>query len=98
MRDGVYSFNVMSGAAIEGIALVNGNRIRGLNWNNAYPRPKDWPVEPRPPDPPYIDLLVAFRNGNRQAREDFFVSAILRVKNNCNSGQFLFIGGCGGSG
>lgn len=27
--------------------------------------PVRWPVEPRPPNPPYVDLIRAYRNGNR---------------------------------
>lgn len=32
---------------------------------------RSFPIEPRPPDPPYTDLVVAYRNGKREPLEKF---------------------------
>lgn len=39
--------------------------------------PKRWVVEPRPPDPPYTDLIVEYRNGNPEPLERFVLQCIL---------------------
>lgn len=47
----------------------NGHAVRLLVWAVLIRyglRPKDWPVEPRPPDPPYTTLLREYRKGNRE--------------------------------
>ena len=36
-----------------------------------------WPIEPRPPDPPYMDLVRAYRNGDHAPLETFILRAIL---------------------
>jgi len=38
--------------------------------------PQRWPVEPRPPDPPYTQLLVEYRNGNQFPLERYILSSI----------------------
>lgn len=38
--------------------------------------PERWPIEPRPPDPPYTTLLVAYRNGNREPLEGYVLNCI----------------------
>lgn len=36
-----------------------------------------WPVEPRPADPPYTDLIVQYRNGNPEPLESFIFRSII---------------------
>jgi hypothetical protein len=38
--------------------------------------PVMWPIEPRPPDPPYTDLIVRHRNGDREPLEQFVLSCV----------------------
>ena len=38
---------------------------------------KDWSIEPRPPDPPYTDLIVKYRNGNKEPLERFILGSII---------------------
>lgn len=38
--------------------------------------PRSWPVEPKPSDPPYTQLIVAYRNGNREPLEEFVLKTI----------------------
>lgn len=35
-----------------------------------------WPIEPRPPDPPYSDLIKEYRNGTRSGLEQFILSCV----------------------
>lgn len=44
-------------------------------------RLRNWPVEPRPEDPPYVQLIVAYRSGNHQPLEDFLLRQILASQN-----------------
>ncbi len=38
--------------------------------------PERWPIEPRPPDPPYVDLIRAHRNGNPEPLEMFVLKCV----------------------
>ncbi len=38
--------------------------------------PQRWPVEPRPPDPPYSELIVRCRNGEPEPLEQYLLQAI----------------------
>ena len=38
---------------------------------------KNWPIDPRPPNPPYIDLIKEYRNGNKKPMKQFLLSLIL---------------------
>lgn len=35
-----------------------------------------WPIDPRPPDPPYSDLIARYRNGDRTGLELFILNCI----------------------
>lgn len=39
--------------------------------------PKRWSIEPRPPDPPYTDLIKKYRDGEKEPLEAFFLSQVL---------------------
>jgi Fic/DOC family len=39
--------------------------------------PRRWPVEPRPPDPPYSDCIVRYRNGDRAPLEHFIAATLV---------------------
>ena len=39
--------------------------------------PRQWSVEPRPPDPPYTQLIVEYRNGNPEPLEEFVLQCIV---------------------
>lgn len=39
--------------------------------------PRRWPVEPRPPDPPYSDLIKRYRDGDREPLEAFVLKCIV---------------------
>jgi Fic family protein len=39
--------------------------------------PTRWPVEPRPPNPPYRDLIVSYRNGDHAPLETFFLTMLI---------------------
>ena len=39
--------------------------------------PKDWPVEPRPADPPYSDMIRIYRDGNRQPLETMILRTLV---------------------
>jgi len=39
--------------------------------------PQNWPIEPRPADPPYTLLIQQYRGGNRDPLEQFVVQALL---------------------
>jgi len=41
--------------------------------------PTQWPIEPRPNDPHYIPLIVAYRNGNREPLERYILSNLRRT-------------------
>jgi len=38
--------------------------------------PVKWPIEPRPPDPPYSDLIAKYRDGDREPLESFVLNCI----------------------
>ena len=38
---------------------------------------KSFPIEPRPPDPPYTDLIKAYRSGNREPLEAHILKCII---------------------
>lgn len=42
--------------------------------------PERWPIEPRPADPPYTDLIIKYRNGDREPLEKFILQCL--SKNN----------------
>jgi hypothetical protein len=65
--------------AVHPYANGNGHMGRWLVWlvlGRYEYWPDDWPVEPRPPDPPYTQLLVLARNGDREPLERFVLSCI----------------------
>jgi fido (protein-threonine AMPylation protein) len=39
--------------------------------------PRRWPIDPRPPDPPYTALITEYRNGNPVPLESFMVATLL---------------------
>ncbi len=39
--------------------------------------PQRWPIDPRPPDPPYSDLIVRYRNGDIQPLEKFILQSLI---------------------
>jgi Fic family protein len=59
----------------------NGHAARFLIWailgRYGY-WPTNWPIEPRPPDPPYTNLIMMHRNGNREPLERFVLQCIAR--------------------
>jgi hypothetical protein len=38
--------------------------------------PENWPVEPRPPDPPYTDLIRRYRDGDTEPLERYVLESI----------------------
>ena len=38
---------------------------------------RGWNIDPRPPDPPYTDLILEYRNGNREPLEKFILTCML---------------------
>jgi fido (protein-threonine AMPylation protein) len=39
--------------------------------------PRRWPVDPRPPDPPYSSLIVECRNGNPEPLEQYLLKSLV---------------------
>jgi len=39
--------------------------------------PQKWSIDPRPPDPPYTDLIVEYRNGNPQPLEEYIMQTLI---------------------
>jgi len=39
--------------------------------------PKNWPIEPRPPDPPYSDMIRVYRDGNREPLEMLILQTLV---------------------
>ncbi len=39
--------------------------------------PRRWPVEPRPPDPPYSEVIKRYRDGDREPLETFVLKCIV---------------------
>jgi hypothetical protein len=39
--------------------------------------PNRWTIEPRPPDPPYSELIVRYRNGDREPLERYIVQMLI---------------------
>lgn len=38
--------------------------------------PTRWPIDPRPPDPPYTELVRQYRDGNREPLEAYILSSL----------------------
>jgi len=38
--------------------------------------PVRWPLHPRPPDPPYSDLISRYRSGDRKSLENYILSCL----------------------
>lgn len=58
----------------------NGHAARFLVWCllGRYGHwPRRWPIEPRPPDPPYTDCIVKYRNGDKDPLEKFLASTLI---------------------
>jgi hypothetical protein len=58
----------------------NGHAARFVVWSlfGRYGHwPRRWPVEPRPPDPPYTDCIIRYRNGEREPLEKFIASTLI---------------------
>lgn len=58
----------------------NGHIARFLIWillgrYNIWP--KKWPIEPRPPDPPYTQMIREYRTGNKSLLERYVLNCIL---------------------
>jgi hypothetical protein len=65
--------------AIHPYANGNGHMGRFIVWLvlGRYDYwPYEWPVEPRPPDPPYTEYIVRARNGERHLLEQFVLGCI----------------------
>jgi fido (protein-threonine AMPylation protein) len=41
--------------------------------------PVDWPIEPRPDDPPYTNLIVEYRNGNQEPLERYILKTLFTI-------------------
>ena len=57
----------------------NGHVARFLIWSilGRYDYwPQQWPIEPRPPDPPDSQLIVEYRNGNPEPLEQYVLQCI----------------------
>lgn len=39
--------------------------------------PRRWSVEPRPPDPPYTDCIIRYRNGDKDPLEKFVAATLI---------------------
>jgi fido (protein-threonine AMPylation protein) len=59
----------------------NGHAARFIVWailgRYGY-WPRRWPIEPRPADPPYTELIVQYRNGNHGPLEAFLLTSLLQ--------------------
>lgn len=58
----------------------NGHAGRLIAWciTGRYGHwPRRWPVDPRPPDPPYSQLIVDCRNGNPEPLEMYLLQALI---------------------
>ncbi len=59
----------------------NGHAARFIIWailgRYGY-WPVRWPIEPRPPDPPYSELIKIYRDGNKEPLEKFVLSCLIR--------------------
>lgn len=57
----------------------NGHAARFIVWailgRYGY-WPKRWPLDPRPPDPPYSELIRQYRSGNRERLEAYILSTL----------------------
>ena len=38
--------------------------------------PERWPIEPRPPNPPYLDLIRQYRDGNAEPLEEYVLQCL----------------------
>jgi fido (protein-threonine AMPylation protein) len=58
----------------------NGHAARFILWailgRYGY-WPRRWPIDPRPPDPPYSELIREYRSGNREPLEAYVFSTLL---------------------
>jgi Fic family protein len=58
----------------------NGHAGRLIVWSilGRYGHwPRRWPVEPRPPDPPYSALIVLHRNGDVEPFERYLLQTLI---------------------
>jgi hypothetical protein len=58
----------------------NGHAARFLVWSvlGRYGYwPKNWPLHPRPPNPPYLELIVRYRNGEVEPLERYILNSII---------------------
>jgi len=61
---------------------VNGNGHAGrfivwcITGRNGF-WPKQWPIEPRPADPPYSDMIRTYRDGDRQPLETLILQSLI---------------------
>jgi hypothetical protein len=67
---------------IHPFANGNGHAGRLIVWSvlgryGHWPQPQNWPVEPRPADPPYSKLIVEHRNGNTEPLESFLLQILI---------------------
>jgi fido (protein-threonine AMPylation protein) len=57
----------------------NGHAARFLIWallgRYGY-WPRRWPIEPKPPDPPYSQLISDYRSGNHEPLEEFVLKTV----------------------
>ncbi len=57
----------------------NGHAGRLIVWSimGRYGHwPRRWPVDPRPPNPPYVDLITRCRDGNPEPLERYLLQAL----------------------
>ena len=58
----------------------NGHAARFIVWSILTRFgfwPNSWPIEPRPPDPPYTQLIQDYRDGKREPLETFVLRSVL---------------------
>ena len=39
--------------------------------------PNNWPIDPRPPDPPYTSLIFKYRNGDKTPLENYIIQTLI---------------------
>ncbi|HSP17640.1 MAG TPA: hypothetical protein VLV78_23045 [Thermoanaerobaculia bacterium] len=58
----------------------NGHAARFVVWSMflRYGHwPRKWPIEPRPPDPPYTDLITRYRSGDKLPFEQYMLTTLI---------------------